>query len=302
MALGLAGCASHSSSGPDATAVDAAPAPDLGASTDTAAVTDRAPSSEAGAPDLAPASGVGVVTVREEGAETVAEARFFEPVPDPPPSLGCGCQEYQMNGCRIRSCGTGPHCSREPPPPAPRSFGAGTLTVARPAGSPLALSPPAGGAYAPVRAVGKLGAAGALVTVDGAGGIVPSFHAAAPIPEPFELAEPSVSRGQPIRLRWKPGPTGQVEAAVTSLFKPDMSWTETTATCVAPATVGELALPSPPFPINQVSLRVRRLGTAVVAAGAFNVTVEAVVSDVSRDLPVVSVDAGAGNFGAEGGQ
>jgi hypothetical protein len=301
----VAGCASDSSLGEDTGGADAAPPdlvpgadvapPDVAPGADAALMRDLASAPDGPAADVAPTSGRGVVTVREEGAETVAEARFFEAVPDPPPVMGCGCQELDWQGCRIRSCGIGPGCSWQPAPPPPRSFGAGTLTINRPGGAALIVPSPPTGGYGPVRAAGKLGTAGALVTVDGAGGIVPVFHAAVPIPEPLELTDPawpSVVSGQAVRVRWRPAPTGQVEVEMTWVFKPDMHWTESTTTCAAPAAAGELVVPPSAFPVQQVSVRLRRLSRALVDAGAFAVTTEVVLSDIKRDVPVLSSAGG----------
>jgi hypothetical protein len=242
-------------------------------------------------------AGIGLVTIRQDGPHyTHASASFFEPVPSVPDSRGCGCEEYEMGGCRLRGCRLDAACSGQTVPAA-RSFGAGPITIGLPSGLPLKLTPARETDYFAQSADGPPGDSGALVTADAAGGTVSPFHVSAPIPEPLELTEPAptVARDQPVRVRWTPAPTGQVEAALTWQFRPDMTGRETTVTCTAPATAGELVLPAPNASDAQASLRVRRLATGVVQAGTFAVTLEVVRSAETRELRLIDerdLDAG----------
>src|SRR6185369_12223650 len=105
------------------------------------------------------------------------------------------------------------------------SFGAGPITIGLPSGLPLELTAAHETDYFAGSADGPPGVTGALVTADAAGATVPAFHASAPIPEPLELTEPGsiVANYQPVRVRWTPAPTGQVEATLTWEFLPDMT-------------------------------------------------------------------------------
>ena len=243
-----------------------------------------------GSTDL-PANGerLGEVVLRQEGGESVAEARFFVRTMRPPQAFGlCGsCTEYHKDSCVSISCPTGSRCLdatyADPQPFAYQYASAGSITVTRPVGAALVLPPPTSGAYWPVRAPGPLGDPGQPLTVEAEGAAVSPFRGSVAIPGSLELTEPPASATTwerlPSRIRWRPSSGGSVEVSVKSLFMPDMGGTETTTTCTAPAEAGDIVVPPLSFSVPRATVTVRRIASSKIAAGSFDVTLRVVSAE-----------------------